>query len=391
MGEHMNRERETPNADPEASLQNRTWSTEHGWRSWAESPPVRGSQQAALDARLATFREAGGTVAKNAVQVVELLLTASPEAFTKDFPLDRWAQAQIDWLHEKFGKGNLLEAVLHLDESSPHVHALVFPQTVRVDMRGGDRRSAKFRADTSEAPPERPKRAAKQALAAANWLNGSRRMTALQSAYGLAMAPFGLRRGQERSRAQHTTIKQFYGSIERIEKAAQIQSGHVDRTIQALPEPRLVSTPNQREVTRRRQRELAEMATRLSRIAKAREQQALDLRLQLDAVRGRYEGLQALVGGPEAIRSLGSIARKLAEDRSALNKALADLRRERDKALSERDALRADMEHWRATAAAQEEEVEEVRQWGQCWMERAVALEAALRGEDEPSSGPRLG
>lgn len=382
IGDHMNRAVETPNADPACSDQNRTWTPENGWRSWFEAPPVPGSQVAALDARLDEFRAAGGKVQKNAVQVVELLLGASPEVFKDpDFRLDDWAQAQIDWLHKEFGKSNVLEAVLHLDETTPHIHALVFPQVMRVDNRGGDRRS-EARHDAKGAP----ERAAKPALAAAHWLNGSKRLSELQTNYAQAMKPFGLERGQERSKAKHTTIKQFYGSIERIEKAAQIQSGHVGRTIQALPEPRLVSTPNQREVTRRRQRELAEVATKLHKVAKAREQQALSLRGQLQAVQGRYDGLEELVGGQEAVAAL----KQAQQDRDELQLVLTELRSDfaRDRE-SLRSQMQADIDHWKAHAGELDDKIEELRQWGRGWREQAREFERALYGE--PDSGPRMG
>ena len=268
IGDHMNRAVETPNADPACSDQNRTWTPENGWRSWFEAPPVPGSQVAALDARLDEFRAAGGKVQKNAVQVVELLLGASPEVFKDpDFRLDDWAQAQIDWLHKEFGKSNVLEAVLHLDETTPHIHALVFPQVMRVDNRGGDRRS-EARHDAKGAP----ERAAKPALAAAHWLNGSKRLSELQTNYAQAMKPFGLERGQERSRAKHQTIKQFYGSIERIERAAKIPAYAVSSAVDALLEPRMVCSASRRDEQKERQRRLAEVATKLHKVAKAREQ-----------------------------------------------------------------------------------------------------------------------
>ena len=400
MGKHMNRAEETPNADPARRDLNRTWSVEHGWRSWAESPPVEGSQQAALDARLEAFREAGGKVQKNAVQVVELFLGASPEAFAQEgFDLDRWAQAQIDWLHETFGKGNVLEAVLHLDETTPHVHAMVFPQIMRAEKRGGARRGE---GGVKEAP-ERP---AKPVLSASHWLDGGKRLSALQTDYARAMEPFGLERGQERSRAKHQTVRQFYGALERIERAAQIRGDVVSRAIERLPEPRLFSTPAQRDEQRERQLKLAEVATKLRRIAQGREQQALDLRQRLEALQGRYQGLQDLVGGVEAVdalematRALEEVVERHAKERAELQQALAELRsgaaRDRE---ALRSAMQADIDHWRQHAGelqgrvdALEIKQQEVREWGRRWKGRYEALEGELYGPEEGPAGPRMG
>jgi len=389
MGEHMNRERETPNADPESSLQNRTWTAEAGWRSWAESPPVRGSQQAALEASLDAFKEAGGKVQKNAVLCVELLMSASPEAFKQpDFRLDDWAQAQIDWLHKEFGKSNVLEAVLHLDETTPHIHALVFPQVMRVDNRGGDRRS-EARHDAKGAP----ERAAKPALAAAHWLNGSKRLSELQTSYAQAMEPFGLERGQERSRAKHQTIKQFYGSIERIERAAKIPAYVVSSAVEALLEPRMVCSASRRDEQKERQRRLAEVATKLLKTAKAREQQALSLRGQLQAVQGRYDGLEELVGGQEAVAALRQAQQARDELQLALTELRSDFARDRE---SLRSQMQADIDHWKQHAGELQVRVEdmedkerELREWGRGWREQAREFERALSGE--PDSGPRMG
>ena len=288
MGKHMGRHQDTPNADPERWGENRTWSADHGWQSWKESPPVEGSQLAALEARLEAFRAAGGRVQRNAVQVVELFMGASPEAFKqKRLDLDQWAQAQIDWLHETFGEGNVLEAVLHMDETTPHVHAMVFPQIMRVERRGGNRRGEDAAAADAREAPERP---ARPVLSASHWLDGGKRLTALQTGYASAMRRFGLKRGQERSRAKHESVQRFYGNLRRIEQAAAIREDAVSRAIERLPEPRLFSTTAQRDKQQKRQRELADLATKLSRIARAREQQALDLRRRYEALQGRYEG-----------------------------------------------------------------------------------------------------
>ena len=389
IGDHMNRAVETPNADPACSDQNRTWTPENGWRSWFEAPPVPGSQVAALDARLDEFRAAGGKVQKNAVQVVELLLGASPEVFKDpDFRLDDWAQAQIDWLHKEFGKSNVLEAVLHLDETTPHIHALVFPQVMRVDNRGGDRRS-EARHDAKGAP----ERAAKPALAAAHWLNGSKRLSELQTNYAQAMKPFGLERGQERSRAKHQTIKQFYGSIERIERAAKIPAYAVSSAVDALLEPRMVCSASRRDEQKERQRRLAEVATKLHKVAKAREQQALSLRVQLEAVQGRYEGLERLVGGADAAVALAEAVQARNDLQRALEELRSDFARERD---SLRSQMQADIEHWKQHAGelqvrveSMEDKEQELREWGRGWREHARDLERELYGE--PDSGPRLG
>lgn len=64
---------------------------------------------------------------KDAVFAEHYVISASPEFFKK-YPgkLDEWVDEQISFLKAEFGP-NLTTAVLHLDESTPHVEAFVTP------------------------------------------------------------------------------------------------------------------------------------------------------------------------------------------------------------------------------------------------------------------------
>jgi len=66
---------------------------------------------------------------KDAVLAFELVLTASPE-FLNSASVDdqkKFAKACSEWAKEKFGKENLLSMAAHMDESTPHVHAVFMP------------------------------------------------------------------------------------------------------------------------------------------------------------------------------------------------------------------------------------------------------------------------
>lgn len=41
--------------------------------------------------------------------------------------LDEWCDDNIKWLQDTFGKENVVSAVLHMDEKTPHIHATVVP------------------------------------------------------------------------------------------------------------------------------------------------------------------------------------------------------------------------------------------------------------------------
>lgn len=112
---------------------------------------------------------AGMTVRKNAVLALEYMMTASPEFFQTAKPSQKkdWVKESLAFVQKKHGAANVLQAVLHLDEATPHLHILVVP----VDP--------------------------KNSLNASHFLDGKKLMKALQTAYATAMAKFGLRRGVE--------------------------------------------------------------------------------------------------------------------------------------------------------------------------------------------------
>ena len=131
----------------------------------------------------------------NSVLCYDLLLTASPEAFTDMTPerVREWADTSLQWACDKFGRNNIKAAVLHLDEmqtGSPHIQALVIPEH---DGR----------------------------LNARHYTGGREKMRQLWSEYAAAVKKYGLKRGREFSPAKHKEIKAFYSDVRRgIELAA---------------------------------------------------------------------------------------------------------------------------------------------------------------------------
>ncbi len=133
----------------------------------------------------------------DAVRAVEILLTASPEYFERDEDnvcrtvAKRWVELQEQFLKVQFGK-NLVQAVLHMDEKSPHIHAIVVPL--------------------------------KDGKLSAKELFTPKTLRQLQTDYAEAMKSEGLQRGVEGSRAKHTTMKRVYGVHEQIEALEELKT-----------------------------------------------------------------------------------------------------------------------------------------------------------------------
>lgn len=77
---------------------------------------------------------------RNAVLCMDGLITLSPEALYKadgtpdNAALETFVDTTLEWLRERFGQ-NLVSAILHLDESSPHMHITIVPLDEKPDGR----------------------------------------------------------------------------------------------------------------------------------------------------------------------------------------------------------------------------------------------------------------
>ena len=111
--QHTFRERETPNADLERTPENTIL---HG----------PDTSEAVLDA----WRErAPEKIRANAVHGLEYFIGASPEAMHAMSPQeqDAYFRGALDWLKERHGAENVLSAVVHRDESTPHMTVMTIP------------------------------------------------------------------------------------------------------------------------------------------------------------------------------------------------------------------------------------------------------------------------
>ena len=74
---------------------------------------------------------AGCKVRKDSVMMVETLITASPEFMNSLPPEEQKAYfaMALDFIAERVGKQNILSAVVHMDEKTPHMHLCFVPIT----------------------------------------------------------------------------------------------------------------------------------------------------------------------------------------------------------------------------------------------------------------------
>lgn len=136
----------------------------------------------------------------------EVVLSASHEFFAAGSASDRadrlkkWKAAQVPFLTERFGGHRLVSVVLHRDEHTPHVHAVVLALKHAPDRQRGHEWTL----------------AGEVLAATGKWAQD-------QTAYAQSMAPFGLSRGKEKSDNKHKPYGERMSEIDAVHAAVQIE------------------------------------------------------------------------------------------------------------------------------------------------------------------------
>ncbi|GHU54681.1 mobilization protein BmpH [Bacteroidia bacterium] len=147
-------------------------------------------------------------ISHNQVRAIRIMLSGSPEEMKRIEEigrLDDWCRDNVDWLRKTFGTENLVSAVLHLDEKTPHIHATVVP------IVQGERRKAKTEKDNDK--KKYKKKPANSTRLCADDVMARDKLKAYQDSYAEAMNKYGLQRGIEGSEARHVSTQQFYRDL----------------------------------------------------------------------------------------------------------------------------------------------------------------------------------
>ena len=196
MSAHIERTIHPKNADPTRTHLN---------RELIQFPEGVTSRTQAIQHRLDT---AGlkRKIGKNQVQAIRILLTGTHEDMVqieKEGRLDEWCQDNIDWLQKTYGIDNVVSVVLHMDESTPHLHATVIP-IVETERKRKKKEEEVKRTYRKKAPA--PRLSADDVMSRAKLKN-------YQNTYAAAMQKYGLQRGIDGSEAQHISTHEYYRSL----------------------------------------------------------------------------------------------------------------------------------------------------------------------------------
>ena len=198
---HAERTRETKNADPEKLQDNVTY-VKFDEEKFYNDVEANRTVKPPVDPKNPTAEE----LRNSNVIAIEMLLTASPEHFEGKSREDvlKWADDNVKFAKEKFGEDNVRNAILHLDEKTPHVTLMIIPLK-------------------------------EHGLSCKSWLGEKSDMRKMQTEYAQAMEPYGLKRGEKGSIAEHETIQEYYTKLEQIKA----------ETLALNPEVKLEVKPDQ--------------------------------------------------------------------------------------------------------------------------------------------------
>tara|TARA_B100000745_G_scaffold258599_1_gene181816 strand:+ start:304 stop:1404 length:1101 start_codon:yes stop_codon:yes gene_type:complete len=217
---HNLREQKTPNADPELTAKN----------------VIVAGPKSVADSMKKYDEMLPAKVRKNAVMAIETVVTASPEWFEGKSrrEIGEYFVQSLEFVAERMGgKDNVLSAVAHFDEQTPHMQVLAVPL---VDGK----------------------------LNARKLIGGSKHELAkMQSSFACEIgAKYGLQRGQEKSKAKHQTIKEYYSLVN-----SPVEKVRVPKPLD--PPSRLASKQAQQEVMKQARDDVAKpLAKRIRELEK---------------------------------------------------------------------------------------------------------------------------
>ena len=120
MSDHIERRVIAPNVDPMRTHLN---------RELVRMPEGIRERDDAIAARISS---AGirRKITHDQVRAIRVMLSGTHEdmmEIEKAGKLDDWCRDSMDWLYRTFGRENVVSAVLHMDEHTPHIHATLVP------------------------------------------------------------------------------------------------------------------------------------------------------------------------------------------------------------------------------------------------------------------------
>ena len=154
-------------------------------------------------------------IGNNQVRAIRVLLTGTHEdmeRITNECRLDGWCSDNLKYLADTFGRENIVSAVLHMDEQTPHIHATLVP-IVKGERKRKKKEQVKRR--YRKKPTDAARLCADEIMTRA-------KLKSYQDTYAQTMSIYGLQRGIDGSEARHISTRQYYRDL--MQQTEQLQT-----------------------------------------------------------------------------------------------------------------------------------------------------------------------
>jgi len=160
--------------------------------------------QEAVNRRIKSRYTGTKKIRKDAVKSVSLILSGSHERMIEiennSNLFKSWIIENHKFLEEEYGKENVVKYSVHMDEKTPHIHAVVVPMT-------DDGR-----------------------LSAKEIIGNKAKLEQLHTRYAQRMHRFGLERGEKRDNNKHIKTADYRKQVAKAkEEAAKLKTGEIKR------------------------------------------------------------------------------------------------------------------------------------------------------------------
>lgn len=155
-------------------------------------------------------------IGNNQVRAIRILLTGTHEdmeRITNEGRLNEWCDDNLKYLADTFGKENIVSAVLHMDEQTPHIHATLVP--IVKEERKRRKKEEQVKKRYRKKPTDTVRLCADDIMTRA-------KLKSYQDTYAQSMSGYGLQRGIDGSEARHITTRQYYRDL--VQQTEQLQT-----------------------------------------------------------------------------------------------------------------------------------------------------------------------
>lgn len=200
VAKHIERTHHPDNARAELSHLNRY--------DLIEYPPGVKTLAEAVEHRIATAG-IGRKIGPNQVRCLTAVMTSDHEAMERiiaENKFEGWIQDSVNWACERFGRENVVAAVLHMDEYTPHLHVVIVP--IVTTERKRKPRESKAKRTYRTKPKNRPRLCADDVMTRDN-------LEHFHDEYAVPMKKYGLKRGIRGSMARHVDQHEYYRQCQR--------------------------------------------------------------------------------------------------------------------------------------------------------------------------------